>query len=101
MNAYDEKCLNDLAGRIEAVGRVVLHLVATLEDAGTINGPKLADGLRHSVVPKDETDDLLNSAKRTLDRVSNSLDEAREWRRLRRQFDRRAKEARCTLRLVK
>lgn len=101
MNAYDEKCLNDLAGRIEAVGRVVLHLVATLEDAGTINGPKLADGLRHSVVPKDEGDDLLISAQRTLERVSNSLDESREWRRLRRQFDRSAPGDGCKLRRVK
>lgn len=50
MNAYDEKCLNDLAGRIEAVGRLFYTWSQTLEDAGTINGPKLADGPGHSVV---------------------------------------------------
>ena len=87
MNAYDEECLNDLAGRIEGVGRMVFHLVARLEDAGLIDGAILAEGLRHSIVLNNDYDVLMKTAKRTLDKAANSIDEARQWRRFRRQVD--------------
>lgn len=86
MNAYDENCLNELAGRIEAVGRAVFHLVAMLEDAGTIDGPALAEGLRTCLVP-DDSDVLMNSAQRTLNRAANALDEARQWRKFKQQVN--------------
>lgn len=78
--------LNELAGRIEAMGRVVLHLVAQLEDIGLLDGPAFTNGLRHSIVPPGEGDVLMNSALKTLVRVSTAIDEARHWRRFRSQL---------------
>ena len=88
MNTYDEKCLNDLAGRIEGLGRVILHVVAKLEDGGVIDGQELSDGLRGSVVLAENPTALMCAAKRTLDNTANALDEARRWRAFRREVAR-------------
>lgn len=77
--------LNELAGRIEGLGRVVLHLVARLEDMEVINGQEFTDCLRRSIVPRNETDVLMLCAARTLEKVTDAIDEARHWRRFRRQ----------------
>lgn len=88
MNA-DE--LNELAGRIEGLARVVFHLVARLEDGGAIDGPALAEGLRHSVVLSGDSSVLMVTAKRTLDKAAAAMDEARQWRKFRRQVETPAK----------
>lgn len=75
--------MNELAGRIEAVGRSVMHLVARLEDAGVIDGVGYAEGLRCSVVIKPDSSVLMRSAKAALERSADALDEARQWRRFR------------------
>lgn len=80
MNADD---LNELAGRIEAVGRSVMHLVARLEDAGVIDGVGYVEGLRSSVVIKPDSSVLMRSAKAALVRAADAMDEARQWRRFR------------------
>lgn len=77
---------NELAGRIEGLARVVLHLVARLEDDGVIDGPAMAEGLRGSIVLNEHSGSLMRTAKRTLDEAANALDEARRWRRFRRQI---------------
>jgi len=87
MTAHEMDYLNDLAGRIEGLARVLLHVIAKLEDGGTIDGPALADGLRQSIVLTTRSDPLMQSAKRTLDNAANALDEARHWRKFRRQVD--------------
>ena len=41
---------NELAGRIEGLGRAVMHLVAEMERIGALDGPAFADQLRGAVV---------------------------------------------------
>lgn len=74
-----------LAGRIEGLARMVLHLAARLEDEGYIDGPAMAEGLRHSIVLTPGSDALMATAQRTLESAANTLDEARRWRKFRRQ----------------
>lgn len=88
--------LNEVAGRIEAVGRALMHLVARLEDDGLIDGPAYAEGLRHTFVIDSDASILMQSAQRAILRAAASLDEARHWRRFRRQAlapDRRKRKA--------
>lgn len=82
MNA-DE--FEQLAGRIEGLARMVLHLVARLEDGGMIDGPAMAEGLRHSIVLNPGAGGVMITAQRTLENAANTLDEARRWRKFRRQ----------------
>lgn len=82
MNA-DE--FEQLAGRIEGLARMVLHLVARLEDGGVIDGPAMAEGLRHSIVLNSGAGGVMAIAQRTLENAANTLDEARRWRKFRRQ----------------
>lgn len=77
--------MNELAGRIEGMGRALMHLVARLEDDGVIDGPAYTNGLRQTFVLKPEASLLLWSAKNAVERAADALDEAREWRRFRRQ----------------
>ncbi|MDO8931888.1 MAG: hypothetical protein Q7U97_05800 [Rhodocyclaceae bacterium] len=74
-----------LAGRIEGLARMVLHLVARLEDGDVIDGPAMAEGLRHSIVLKPEAGALMVTAQRTLENAADTLDEARRWRKFRQQ----------------
>ena len=76
---------NELAGRIEGLGRVVLHLVATLEVSGTVNGPVFTEALRRSVVPNGTPNPVMAAAKVTLEEIAKALDEGRRWRTFRRQ----------------
>ena len=78
---------NELAGRIEGLGRAVMHLVAEMERIGALDGPAFADQLRGAVVvlgPKPHP--VMVAAKVTLKEVANALDEARRWRAYRRQI---------------
>jgi len=82
MNAED---FDELAGRIEGLARVVLHLVARLEDGAVIDGPAMAEGLRHSIVLNAGSGLLMVTAKRTLENAASALDEARQWRKFRKR----------------
>jgi len=77
--------LNEVAGRIEGLGRALMHLVARLEDDGLIDGAAYAEGLRHTFVLKEDASILMQSAQRAIHRAADSLDEARVWRRFRKQ----------------
>lgn len=85
MSAKQLQQLNELAGRVEAVGRALMHLAARLEDDGLIDGPDYTAGLRQSIVLGPDASILMQSARRTLASVADAMDEARDWRRFRRQ----------------
>lgn len=85
MNAEESRTMNELAGRVEGLGRMVLHLVAKLEDAGLLDGPDFTQGLRSAFVLKPDASQLMQAAKRTLHLGADALDEARGWRRFREQ----------------
>jgi len=51
---------NELAGRTEALTRVVMHVIALLEDGGVIDGPALRDQLRTTVLSGGPAMDVAN-----------------------------------------
>ena len=73
----------ELAGRTEAVARLSLALVATLEDAGIIDGPRFAQGLRQGIQATEAVPQHLHVAQRTLEELAAALDGARSHRRSR------------------
>ncbi len=76
---------NELAGQIEGLGRMILILVASLEDVGFLDGPAYTSGLRKSIVLNEQSDIVMTTAHETLMRIAGSLDDARQWRAFRRQ----------------
>ncbi len=70
-NAYEE-----LAGRIEGMGRAVLHIAAALEVKGLIDGERLSQAWR-SALPLQG----FNVASQTLQQMAVALDDARMHRR--------------------
>lgn len=81
--AMNAKEFDELAGRIEALARVMLHLVGRLEDGEVIDGPAMAEGLRRSIVINDQSNLLMKVAKRTLDNAADIMDESRDYRKFR------------------
>ncbi len=73
----------ELAGRIEAVTRVVLHAVAALEDRNIIDGPHFVAGLRQSVQPQPDSPTHLAVAQARLQELAENLDGARAVRQSR------------------
>lgn len=76
---------NELAGQIEGVGRMLLILVASLEDVGFLDGPAYTDSLRRSIVLTENSDRVMTTAQQTLVMVAAAIDDARRWRKFRRQ----------------
>lgn len=76
---------NELAGQIEGLGRMLLILVASLEDVGFLDGPAYTAGMRRSIVLNEQSDIVMTTAHQTLLRIAGSLDDARRWREFRRQ----------------
>lgn len=79
----DNDAFIELAGRIEALSRVVLHMAAVLEERGIMDGPRFAEGLRSSLRPEPDADQVLHVARERLHELANGLDAARETRRSR------------------
>lgn len=77
--------LYELAGRIEGLGRMILHAVGKLEDLGVIDGPAFANELRESIAVDADSDPMMLAAKRTMERAATAMEEARHWRRFRQQ----------------
>ena len=71
---------DELAGRIEGLTRVVMHLTVLLEDAGHINGATLNTVLQ-DMQPYPVTPQLLIAAK-TQREIAQALNSARNLRRL-------------------
>jgi hypothetical protein len=70
---------DELAGRIDAVARGMLHLTAALEMKGVIDGPRLSDMWRNAARSARQTPALLAS-QRLLQELAGLLDEARRAR---------------------
>lgn len=73
----------ELAGRIEAVARVVLHAVAVLEERSIIDGPRFSAGLRQSVQTQPDSPAHLAVAQERLQELAENLDDARAVRQSR------------------
>lgn len=80
----DEEEFDELAGRVDAVAKALLHLAAALEMRGLIDGPQLSDWWRNASRSARPTPALLAS-RRTLGELADRLDEARTNRRSRRR----------------
>lgn len=79
----DDRDFDELAGRIEGLARLTLHLTASLEDSGHIDGPAMAEGLRRAFVLGEDAAPLMLTARRTAGELAKALDDARHWRRFR------------------
>ena len=66
----------ELAGRIEAVSKFVLHLAAELEMAGLIDGPRFSRRLRGSPRMPDQVP-YIQRARECLTVMADTLDAAR------------------------
>lgn len=79
---------DELSGRLEALARLVLNLVAELEDAGLMDGAAFAERNRNNLPrPAPGADErqqaVLNAAARTLRQMADSIDSARNHRQVR------------------
>ena len=70
----------ELAGRIEGAARLSLQLVAVLEEAGIIDGPRFSAGLRQSIRLVPDSPAHLRTAQHTLAELADALDVARTYR---------------------
>lgn len=71
---------NELAGRIEGVGRALMGMVAELERAGIIDGPRYCDGLEAQAEALHFSRPHLAATQRTLREMAEELDRARRHR---------------------
>lgn len=74
----NEDDFDELAGRIEGIGRALLIVVSALEMLGIIDGPQTADAWRHEL-PAIHTPQL-QTAHKTLHELAQALDDARSYR---------------------
>ena len=75
----------DLAGRVEGIGRAVLHLTTLLERAEIIEGPTVSHAWRTSLPERPGT--ALETARQTLIDLARELDRSRAVRMTRAQTD--------------
>lgn len=68
---------DELAGRIEGIGRMVLALIADLEDRELLSGVRFSESLRSSAEALCFEGPSLASTKRTLLETADALDAAR------------------------
>ena len=72
---------DELAGRIEGIGRALLLVVSALETRGIIDGPLTAETWRQEL-PAVHTPQL-QTAHKTLQELAQALDDARSYRQSR------------------
>lgn len=72
---------DELAGRIEGIGRAFMLLVAMLEDEDMVNGRRYCAALRRSEKGLRFPQPHLAATKRTLRETAKALDDARKVRR--------------------
>lgn len=71
---------NELAGRLEATTKCVLHLIAQLEDRSLIDGPAFSGQIRDCIRPRPDSPEYLRIAKDRLNELADVLDCARQSR---------------------
>lgn len=74
---------HELAGRIEGIGRTLLHLIAILEDQNSISGKHFTDRLRDTAESLHFDRPHLEATRQTLLETANALDDARIYRQTR------------------
>ena len=77
------KDFDELAGRIDGMGRALLALAAVLEQAGVIDGPRLTSAMRAMPAPGRANESLLSASRQTLLDLADQLDDARSRRQSR------------------
>lgn len=77
----DERDFNELAGRIEGLGRSFMLLVSMLDECGIVNGPCYCEALREQANGLRFEADHLESTRRTMLEASIAIDGARSLRR--------------------
>lgn len=75
----EERTLDTLAGRVDGVARALLRLTAALEMAQVIDGPRLSQAWRESVL--EQADPAMAASRQVLLEMADLLDEARAVRR--------------------
>ncbi len=71
----------ELAGRVEAIGRALLRLTAGLEMERLIDGPRVAQMWRDAVPEHQAADSpVLHCARHCLHELAQQLDDARSFR---------------------
>lgn len=78
----DTKDFDELAGRIEGIAKALLRLTAALEQRGVIDGHQLSIAWRDSVPAHTADTPLRAAARKTLQELALSLDDARRSRQL-------------------
>jgi len=69
---------NELAGRIDGLAKVVMALIADMENREAINGPRFCHRLRvHADELENPPGERLETSKRTIRQIADYLDEAR------------------------
>lgn len=71
---------DELSGRIEGVSRLLLHLIAKLEDSGFVDGPALTEVSRRSAQSLRFDRPNLQATQRTMLELCDALDGARKHR---------------------
>lgn len=71
---------DELAGRIEGVSTVLLHLIADLEMREIMDGPRFTQGMRRAAEQLQFPQPHLEPTKRTLLEMASALDAARKNR---------------------
>lgn len=74
-NDFDE-----LAGRIDGVAQALLRIVAELEIARLMDGPRLSAAWRQARPEHLALDQQLHASRHVLHQMADSLDAAREFR---------------------
>ncbi len=82
-NTMDDKDFDELAGRLEAISRAVLHVAAALEQSNLIDGSQLAQSWRESIPEGKADTELKLAARKSLQELAGALDDARRFRQSR------------------
>lgn len=74
---------NELEGRVDAVGRVLMHLIADLEEREMLNGSRFCQKIRRYADSRGQHPGLETSG-RVMQEIAAEIDDARQSRAARR-----------------
>ena len=76
----DSRDFEELAARVDAMGHALLRVVAELEVAQVIDGPRVSQAWRQVVPQQPAADQRQEGVRKLLCRMADLLDEARQHR---------------------